>query len=82
MNFTTKKHLIESVGNQAMTIEVKTNINTDAKEAYFNGKLIGYFEQMTPFDDAWSFMSKCSHDELTGDHYIAIGNELNKLNKV
>ncbi|MBB1294657.1 MULTISPECIES: hypothetical protein [unclassified Pseudoalteromonas] len=65
-----------------MTIEVKTNINTGAKEAYFNGKLIGYFEQMTPFDDAWSFMSKCSHDELTGDHYIAIGNELNKLNKV
>jgi hypothetical protein len=65
-----------------MQIEVKVNQNTEAKEAYIDGELIGYFEQVTPFDDTWSFMAKFSHDKLTGDHYIAIGNELNKLNKV
>lgn len=64
-----------------MQIKVKTNEKTDAKEAYIEGKLIGYFEQITPSNDKWSFMTKCSHDNLTGDHYIAIGNELNKLNK-
>ena len=40
-----------------MQIEVKVNQNTEAKEAYIDGKLIGYFEQMTPFDDTWSFMA-------------------------
>lgn len=65
---------------QPMLIKVKLNKDTGAKEAYIDDRLIGYFEQMTPFDEKWSFMTKCSHDKLTGDHYIAIGKELNNLN--
>lgn len=64
-----------------MKLIVKKDPNTGANEAFIDGLLVGYFEQMDPQNNTYSFMSKCSHDKLTGDHYIAIGERLNALNK-
>lgn len=43
--------------------------------------MVGIFEQMNTDNELYSFMTKCSHDKLTGDHYLIIGEHLNKLNK-
>jgi hypothetical protein len=62
----------------ALTIKVHPTIGTN--EAFIDGLMVGVFDQMNPDNDSYSFMSKCSHGKLTGDHYIAIGEHLNKLN--
>lgn len=63
-----------------MQVVIKKHPKTQVNEAFIDGLLVGVFEQMTPCSDAYSFMSKCSHDKLSGDHYIAIGQKLNELN--
>lgn len=65
-----------------MALEIKKHPTIGTNEVYIDGLMVGVFEQMNPDDDVYSFMSKCSHDKLTGDHYIEIGEHLNKLNKV
>ena len=64
-----------------MVLVVKKHKTIGTNEAFVDGVMVGVFEQMNPDNDTYSFMSKCSHDKLTGDHYIAIGQNLNKLNK-
>lgn len=64
-----------------MEIVVKKHPKTSANEAFIDGLMVGFFEQMTPDNNLYSFMLKCSHDKLIGDHYILIGQQLNKLNK-
>jgi len=64
-----------------MTLIVKKHQKIGTNEVFIDDLMVGVFEQMTPNNDIYSFMSKCSHDRLTGDHYIAIGEHLNKLNK-
>ncbi len=61
-------------------IEIKKNPKTGANEAYVADSLIGFFEQMDPQKNTWSFMQKFPNDKMTGDHYIAIGEKLNGLN--
>ncbi|TVU70358.1 hypothetical protein FQP81_18050 [Pseudoalteromonas distincta] len=65
-----------------MALKVIKHPTTGTNEAFIDGLMVGVFEQMNPDNDTYSFMSKCSHDKLTGDHYIAVGEYLNKLNKV
>jgi hypothetical protein len=65
-----------------MALEIKKHKTIGTNEAYIDGLMVGVFEQMNPDNDNYSFMSKCSHDKLTGDHYIAIGEYLNELNGV
>tara|TARA_Y100000310_G_scaffold31397_1_gene29775 strand:- start:125 stop:655 length:531 start_codon:yes stop_codon:yes gene_type:complete len=61
-------------------IEIKENPKTGANEAYVADSLVGFFEQMDPQENTWSFMQKFPNDKMTGDHYIAIGEKLNELN--
>ena len=63
-----------------MKVEIQKHPKTGVNEAFIEGLLVGVFEQMTPSSDVYSFMSKCSHEKLSGDHYIAIGQALNELN--
>ncbi|MEH6454751.1 MAG: hypothetical protein V7749_00385 [Cocleimonas sp.] len=63
-----------------MALVVKKHQKTGTNEVFIDALMVGVFEQMTPNNDTYSFMAKCSHDKLTGDHYIAIGEHLNKLN--
>lgn len=65
-----------------MELVIKIKKSTGANEAFIDGVFVGYFEQMNPDNDNWSFMFKCSHEKLTGDHYIAIGEHLNTLNNL
>lgn len=64
-----------------MKLLVKKHPANGADEAFVGSLKLGIFEQMTPGSDLYSFMTNCSHDKLTGDHYIAIGEHLNELNK-
>ena len=61
-------------------VEVKGNPKTQANEVYVNGLMVGFFEQLDREKSSYSFMVKCSHEKLTGDHYIAIGTALNSFN--
>jgi hypothetical protein len=63
-----------------MKLTIKKHPSIGTNEAFVGDLMVGIFEQMTPGSDTYSFMTKCSHDKLTGDHYIAIGKGLNKLN--
>lgn len=64
-----------------MKLLIKKHPTIGTNEAFIDGLMVGMFEQMNPDNESYSFMSKCSHSKLTGDHYIAIGEHLNKLNK-
>ncbi|MGI2115563.1 hypothetical protein ACRWQL_00785 (plasmid) [Shewanella sp. HL-SH4] len=59
-----------------MELVIKQHPTIETNEAFVNGLMVGVFEQMNPDNDVYSFMSKCSHDKLTGHHYIAILNRL------
>lgn len=63
-----------------MMVEVKCNPKTQANEVYVDGLMVGFFEQLDRENSSYSFMVKCSHEKLTGDHYIAIGTALNSIN--
>jgi len=63
-----------------MQVVIKKCPKTETNEAFIDGLLVGVYEQITPCSDVFSFMSKCSHEKLSGDHYIAICQKLNELN--
>jgi hypothetical protein len=63
-----------------MLLKTVKHPSTGINEAFIGDLKVGVFEQMNPDNDVYSFMTKCAHDKLTGDHYIAIGKHLNKLN--
>lgn len=63
-----------------MEIVIKKHPTIGTNEVFIDGLMVGVFEQMNPDNDTYSFMSKCSHDKLTGDHYISIGQHLNQIN--
>lgn len=63
-----------------MKIEVVQHPATQVNEAFINGLKVGVFEQIDPENNSYSFFSRCPQEKLTGDHYIAIGQYLNKLN--
>ena len=65
-----------------MIVEIKKHQKTSVNEVFIGGFLVGVFEKMNPDSGLFSFMSKCSHDRLTGDHYILIGQKLNEVNSV
>jgi hypothetical protein len=56
---------------------VKKNPKTLIIELFFDSSNFGVFEQIG--NDPYSFFPRKQH-LLTGDHYIVIGYELNKLN--
>jgi len=64
-----------------MILQVKKHKTINIKEVFIDGLMVGIAEQMNPDNDTYSFMLKCSHDKLTGDHYIEIGKCLNEMNK-
>lgn len=64
-----------------MKVEIKTHKGRGDTPLCLDDVIIGYFEQMTVGSNVYSFMVKCPHDTLTGDHYIAIGEHLNKINQ-
>ena len=61
-----------------MKILVIENTNTSTLEVVIDGVNFGVFDQMD-LDGPFTYYPK-RNDLLTGDHYIAIGVELNKLN--
>lgn len=68
--------VIEDDSNQSIT--VSENENTGMFEVVINGVNFGAFDQVDK-DGKFSFFPK-RNDLLTGDHLIAIGKELNKIN--
>ena len=62
-----------------MKLDVIAHPKSQVNEVFIDGLKVGVFEQMDR-QGPYSFMSKCSHEKLTGDHYILIGQHLNKLN--
>ena len=63
-----------------MKVEVIPHPKTGANELYIDGIICGMVEQVSLDGESYSFMPTCPHERLTGDHYIAIGKQLNKMN--
>lgn len=64
-----------------LNVEVKTHPKTGINEVFVDGMKVGVFEQLNTDSPLCSFVSCCSHEKLTGDHYIAIGQALNLYNE-
>jgi hypothetical protein len=59
-----------------MTIEIIENDKTGALEVFIDNKNFGIIDEI---DGAYCYFPK-RNDQLSGDNYISIGIELNKLN--
>lgn len=63
-----------------MKLVVIAHPKTGVKEAFIDGLKVGVFEQLDSESEKISFVSGCSHEKLSGDHYILIGQHLKSLN--
>lgn len=62
-----------------LKLEIKENIATGGRTVFFNGSRFGMIDE--DFDGVSSYYPTKQH-EMTGNHYIAIGHALNKLNNI
>ncbi|MGK2231305.1 MAG: hypothetical protein ACI92O_000463 [Colwellia sp.] len=63
-----------------MKLKVIMNTRNKSEEVFIDGINVGIFERLNLDSKAYSFMSNCSLEKLTGDHYILIGRHLNLHN--
>lgn len=69
---------IEITRDKVMKVEIVENKKLGLFEVVIDGVNFGVFEDSQ--SEQYAFFPR-RQDRLTGDHYIAIGNELNKINK-
>lgn len=62
-----------------MEIAVKKNLKLGGKELFIDSKKVGVLE-VIDCKIGYTFISTCPHENLSGDHYILIGNKLNEIN--
>ena len=53
-----------------MKLKVIMNTRNKSEEVFIDGINVGIFERLNLDSKAYSFMSNCSLEKLTGDHYI------------
>ncbi|WP_417671204.1 hypothetical protein [Pseudoalteromonas tetraodonis] len=62
-----------------MEITVIKNNKLGGKEVFVDGIKVGALDVIN-WQKGYTFISMCPHEELTGEHYVLIGNMLNELN--